>query len=133
MLNAPQISQIGDPVLRRKAGQVDARDIGTTDFRRLVEAMIGAMRAGGVGLAAPQIGTPLQVIVMEDPAEYSAKMPEAERIERLDQCRFVPDIADRLVVGRSTIKFHVSSILGKLGVQSRTEAVAMAVQHKLVS
>jgi len=43
-----------------------------------------------------------------------------------------PDIADRLVVGRSTIKFHVSSILGKLGVQSRTEAVALAVQHKLV-
>jgi len=43
-----------------------------------------------------------------------------------------PDIADRLVVGRSTIKFHVSSILGKLGVQSRTEAVAMAVQNKLV-
>jgi two-component system, NarL family, response regulator LiaR len=44
-----------------------------------------------------------------------------------------PDIADRLVVGRSTIKFHVSSILGKLGVQSRTEAVAVAVQHRLVS
>ncbi|HET6315740.1 MAG TPA: response regulator transcription factor [Chloroflexota bacterium] len=44
-----------------------------------------------------------------------------------------PDIADRLVVGRSTIKFHVSSILGKLGVQSRTEAVAMAVQHRLVT
>jgi len=43
-----------------------------------------------------------------------------------------PEIADRLVVGRSTIKFHVSSILGKLGVQSRTEAVALAVQHKLV-
>jgi two-component system, NarL family, response regulator LiaR len=44
-----------------------------------------------------------------------------------------PDIADRLVVGRSTVKFHVSSILGKLGVQSRTEAVALAVQHRLVS
>ena len=43
-----------------------------------------------------------------------------------------PEIADRLVVGRSTIKFHVSSILGKLGVQSRTEAVAIAVQHHLV-
>ena len=43
-----------------------------------------------------------------------------------------PEIADRLVVGRSTVKFHVSSILGKLGVQSRTEAVALAVQHRLV-
>jgi NarL family two-component system response regulator LiaR len=43
-----------------------------------------------------------------------------------------PEIAERLVVGRSTVKFHVSSILGKLGVQSRTEAVALALQHHLV-
>ena len=43
-----------------------------------------------------------------------------------------PDIAEPLIVGRSTVKFHVSSILGKLGVQSRTEAVALAVQHRLV-
>jgi two-component system, NarL family, response regulator LiaR len=44
-----------------------------------------------------------------------------------------PEIAERLVVGRSTVKFHVSSILGKLGAQSRTEAVAMAIQQRLVS
>jgi NarL family two-component system response regulator LiaR len=43
-----------------------------------------------------------------------------------------PEIAERLVVGRSTVKFHVSSILGKLGAQSRTEAVALAIQHHLV-
>jgi NarL family two-component system response regulator LiaR len=42
------------------------------------------------------------------------------------------EIADRLVVSRSTIKFHVSSIFSKLGVTSRTEAVALAVQHHLV-
>ena len=43
------------------------------------------------------------------------------------------EIADRLVVSRSTVKVHVSNILSKLGVSSRTEAVALAVEHKLVA
>jgi NarL family two-component system response regulator LiaR len=42
-------------------------------------------------------------------------------------------IARHLVVSPSTIKFHVSSILSKLGVVSRTEAVALAMKHHLVT
>lgn len=82
MFNAPQISQIGDPVLRQKAAEVEPRDIGSAELERLIEAMTGAMRAAGVGLAAPQIGTPLQVIVMEDLPEFSAKIPQAELLEK---------------------------------------------------
>lgn len=41
-------------------------------------------------------------------------------------------IASELIVSHSTVKFHVSSILGKLGAASRTEAVALALQHGLV-
>jgi len=41
-------------------------------------------------------------------------------------------IAERLVVSRSTVKFHVSSILSKIGASSRTEAVAYALQNHLV-
>ena len=41
-------------------------------------------------------------------------------------------IAARLIVSVSTAKFHVSSILSKLGVASRTEAVAVALQNNLV-
>ncbi|MGC9334649.1 MAG: response regulator [Anaerolineae bacterium] len=43
-----------------------------------------------------------------------------------------PQIAERLVVSRSTAKFHVSSILSKLGVASRTEAAAVAVKNGLL-
>ncbi len=42
------------------------------------------------------------------------------------------EIADKLVVSASTVKFHVSNILSKLGVSSRTEAVAFALQQHLV-
>jgi NarL family two-component system response regulator LiaR len=41
------------------------------------------------------------------------------------------EIAQQLGVKHSTIRFHVSNILSKLGVNSRTEAVAFALQNKL--
>ncbi len=41
-------------------------------------------------------------------------------------------IAERLIVSQSTVKFHVSNVLSKLGVTSRTEAVALALKKNLV-
>jgi NarL family two-component system response regulator LiaR len=43
------------------------------------------------------------------------------------------EIAERLVVSRSTVRFHVSNILSKLEASNRAEAVGLAVQHKLAS
>ena len=43
-----------------------------------------------------------------------------------------PEIADRLVISRNTVATHVSSILNKLGVKSRTEAVTLAFKNRLV-
>ena len=42
-------------------------------------------------------------------------------------------IAGKLTVSPSTIKSHVSNILSKLGVASRTEAVTLALRHRIVS
>jgi two-component system, NarL family, response regulator LiaR len=44
-----------------------------------------------------------------------------------------PEIAERLVISLSTVKFHVSSILSKLGVTGRAEALALAWQYHLVT
>ena len=42
-------------------------------------------------------------------------------------------IAERLAVSRSTVRFHVSNILTKLGATSRTKAAAVAIRHNLVT
>jgi DNA-binding NarL/FixJ family response regulator len=42
------------------------------------------------------------------------------------------EIADRLVVSLGTVKFHVSNIFEKLGVDNRVEAVRLAIERKLV-
>lgn len=42
------------------------------------------------------------------------------------------EIADRLIVSLSTVKYHISNILGKLGVENRVSAVTLAIQKKLI-
>lgn len=44
-----------------------------------------------------------------------------------------PDIAERLVVSRSTAKAHVSNILSKMGVSNRAEAISLALQYNPTS
>lgn len=42
------------------------------------------------------------------------------------------EIADRLAISEHTVKFHISSILGKLNVASRTEAVSLGIKRGLI-
>ena len=70
-----EIEILPAPVLRRKARKVT--EFGS-DLQSLIDDMVDTMRATpGVGLAAPQIGVPLQVIVVE----YREKKEDAEKQE----------------------------------------------------
>lgn len=64
--------------------------------------------------------------------DYELTPREKEVLALMVQGHSNREIAEALVVSHSTAKFHVSSILSKLGVTSRTEAVALAVQEDLV-
>jgi peptide deformylase len=77
------IVQTGAAVLRTPARPVRPEEIATPEFQALVTRMIAAMRAApGVGLAAPQLGIPLRVFVLEDRAELHTKLTPDELRER---------------------------------------------------
>ena len=57
---------------------------------------------------------------------------ELEVLQLMGEGLTNPQIAEKLVISNSTVKFHVSSILGKLHVESRTEAVVYAMKHDLI-
>ena len=64
-----KILRMGDPLLLQRAAEVKA--FGTPALKSLLADMFDTMHAaGGVGLAAPQIGVSLQLVVIEDPAEF---------------------------------------------------------------
>jgi NarL family two-component system response regulator LiaR len=97
--------------------------------------LVKAIRAayGGRATLSPEAAQTL-VHAANQPPVPGHDLTERERVvlalmvEGLNNTQ----IAGRLVISPSTIKSHVSSILSKLGVASRTEAVALALRHKLV-
>lgn len=87
-----KIVQAGEAVLRQRAKELSRKDVRGDDIQHLIEWMRETMRdAPGVGLAAPQVGLPLQLAVIEDPEDVQRAMP-AERL------------AER---GRRPVPFHV--------------------------
>jgi len=93
---------------------------------------IRAAHAGRVTLA-PEAAQALVQTASQDPP-LGLDLTERERavlalmVEGLNN----PQIAAKLTVSLSTVKSHVSNILSKLGVASRTEAVTLALRKRLI-
>jgi NarL family two-component system response regulator LiaR len=117
----------------------------------------GAMQAGAVGyllkgmsmdelaeaIRAAHAGRPTlaaeAVQALVQAGEPSSKVGddltdrEREVLALLVEGRSNAEIAAELIVSVAAAKYHVSSILSKLGAANRTEAAALALQHKLLS
>jgi peptide deformylase len=77
------IVQVGDPVLRARARPLTPAELVSPELQTLIAQMRETMRAApGVGLAAPQVGQSIQLVVIEDPPKLHEGLSAAELRER---------------------------------------------------
>src|SRR5919202_1756327 len=142
------------------ATQIIRRELPDTEVIALTSVLedasvVGAVRAGAIGYLlkdtraqelrqaiksaaagqvqlSPKAAARLlrEVRVPERPEALSER--ETEVLRLLAQGRANKEIARELAIGERTVKSHVSSILGKLGLQSRTQAALYAARVGLV-
>ena len=93
---------------------------------------IRTVHAGG-SLLQPVIASRLIQRLAHEPAPDRLTKRELEVLRLMARGSANRDIAGQLVITERTVKFHVSSILGKLNAHNRTEAVAVARQRGLLS
>lgn len=78
-----EIVQVGDPVLRQQARPLSVEELASARLQQLISDMRETMRAApGVGLAAPQIGEAIQLVVIEDPPALHGKLSAEELAAR---------------------------------------------------
>ncbi len=102
------------------------------DADKLVAALAAA--AQGVVALDPELSRLLLPATQISPAPLVEPLTprELEVLQHLAEGLPNKTIARRLDISEHTIKFHVNAIMGKLGAQSRTEAVVRATQLGLI-
>jgi NarL family two-component system response regulator LiaR len=98
---------------------------------QLAEA-IRAAHAGRATLAPEAADALVRSVSAPEPSADSLTAREHDVLKLMADGLTNADIAERLVIGVATVKTHVSSIISKLGVSSRTEATATAIRRGLV-
>jgi NarL family two-component system response regulator LiaR len=103
----------------------------TVSAEELINAIRGAV-AGKPSLSPEAAQALVQGLKQEKAKNYDLTEREKEILALMVEGLPNQEIAEKLVVSQSTVKFHVSNILSKLEVNTRTEAVALALKNKLV-
>jgi len=129
-----QIRVVPDEVLRQKAKKVPAVD---ASIKQLVDDMIVTMQqANGVGLAAPQVGVSLRVIVLQMPEEepFGIVNPEVVKCsgERMviEGCLSVPGYQGELKRSEKVTVKGLDREGKKMRIRA-TELLAQALEHEI--
>ena len=128
-----EIKTAGNPVLRQVAAKVTKID---KRIKRLLSDMADTMyKADGVGLAAPQIGVSVRIVVI-DVGDGILEMINPEIISKegscinVEGCLSVPNF-DGEVERAKSVKVKYQDRNGKPIVLNTTDILAIAVQHEL--
>ena len=99
------------------------------------DELAGAVRAVHAGLLAAHpeaLAQPAKTAIASAPG-LALTSREREILELIAEGANNRIIAARLKISRHTVKFHVASVLAKLGARSRTEAVTLALRAGLLA
>jgi two-component system, NarL family, response regulator YdfI len=92
----------------------------------------------GLVLLSTATAESLAAVYGDQPLEVEAELSEEITSRETDVLRMLAqglvnkDIAARLGISEHTVKFHISSILDKLGASTRTEAVTLGIRRGLI-
>lgn len=129
-----EIRKYGDPVLKKESKDVEVID---ENIKRIIEDMVDTMRdASGVGLAAPQIGINLNIVVIEVEDQLRKlinpviieKSKEEEIVE--EGCLSIPGIWEKVKRAKS-VKVRYLNEDGEQIEEAGEELLARAFQHEL--
>jgi peptide deformylase len=129
------IRLLGDPVLRQRAKRVPQVD---ASIQRLIDDMIDSMReASGVGLAAPQIGVSLRVIVIEVPDEEVVALVNPEIVKRSGQrqleegCLSIPGYRAEVPRSLSVVVKGIDRQGRPVRIKAKDDLLAHALEHEI--
>jgi len=115
---------------------LDAGCVGMVAKEHSVDELVAAVRAAGLGQQS--IGRAVAVKAPELPREragfaFDLTLREREVLQLLADGVSTDAIARRLVLSLHTVRNHIRNVLTKMGAHSRLEAVALAMQHGIVT
>jgi peptide deformylase len=123
------VTQVGDPVLRQEAIRYDGQ-LPDNLLYELLDAMRAHLPSVGVGLAAPQIGIPLALAVIEDQADVPAEIAIARERTPQPLLELINPVVTPLGSEQCAFYEGCLSIVGLTAVVSRYHRVQLSAQDR---